>query len=352
MDKEVLKTTFKITFLLFSFIAFLIYLLYCYAFYDEYQKEIFLNKVNENDYSYIYKNMAGKDNLSEDMFNKIINLMIDYKELKDIYFLYYNNSGILSIDEFMKIYYYDSIKVNSTDITYSSNGKTSLFSRKAIYYKQITVINDNGYRTTLGVVRNVKFNVEDDSVLKIDNEEVSCIDGVCSLSSIFGGLHEISYISNGYEYYGLINVYKDEQEVNVTNLEHLVRIDIISDNDIMVDSNEVISELSVGKYSLDKCYLDSGCPTKKKSYILLNEDNTCEFYTYISLDQAGDLYRGTYSIDNGFLVMEFDGHTYQVFDYDTKESTDINADVDIVIQFKIEENNVLVNDSYKFKCSE
>lgn len=351
MDKEVFKTTFKITILLFSFIAFLIYLLYCYAFYDEYQKEIFLNKVNENNYSFIYKNMAGKDNLSEEKFNKTIKLMTDYRELKNIYYLYYRNSGIMSLEEFIKIYYYEDIKVSSSDVSYSSNGKTGLFSRKAIYYNQITLINDKGYLTTLGVIRNVKFNVEENSILRIDNEEVECNNGVCDVSKIFGGLHEISYISNGYEYYCLLNIYKDDQKIDVTNLEQLVRIDIISDNDIEVGDNTIINELSTGKYILDKCYLDSGCPTKNKSYLLLNEDNTCEYYTYISLDKAGDLYKGTYVIDNGFLVMKFNGHTYQVFDYDTKESTDITADVDMTIQYKIEENNNLVNGSYKFKLS-
>ena len=76
------------------------------------------------------------------------------------------------------------------------------------------------------------------------------------------------------------------------------------------------------------------------------------YNTYISLDKAGDLYNGTYEIKDGFLIMKFSGHTYQVFDYDTKESTDITADVDMVIQYKIEENNVIVNDSYKFKFYE
>lgn len=352
MDKEVLKTTFKITILLFSFIAFLIYLLYCYAFYDEYQKELFLSKVNENNYNYIYKNMAGKDKLTEDSFMKTINLMTDHRELKNIYYLYYRNSGIMSLEEFIKIYYYDTIKVNSSDISYSSNGKTGLFSRKAIYYNQITVVNNNGYRTTFGVVRNIKFNVESNSVLKIDNQEVKCNEEVCNLSKVFGGLHEISYISNGYEYYGLINIYKDNQEVNVTNLEHLVRMDIVSDNDISVGGNTIINELKVGKYTLDKCYLESGCPTKKKTYLLLKEDNSCEYYTYISLDKAGDLYYGTYEIKDGFLIMKFNEHTYQVFDYDTKESTDITAEVDMIIQYKIEEYNVIINDSYKFKFSE
>jgi hypothetical protein len=50
--------------------------------------------------------------------------------------------------------------------------------------------------------------------------------------------------------------------------------------------------------------------------------------------------------------MNFSGHTYQVFDYDTKQSTDINAVVDIELRYRIEDNNYLSNDSYRFKFSE
>lgn len=353
MDKN-LKTTLIITFLLFSFIIFLIYLLYCFAYYDKNQEEEYYNYVLNEEYDFIYENMADKDGISKDKFNKVLDIMYDKKNLKDIYYLYYRDSDAIELEDFINKYYYGDAKITSDDIIYSINGKTGLFKRRAIFYKSINLVNKKGHKSSLGVKRNVSFIVEDGSKLKIDNEEVECNQGVCSANKIFGGLHEINYVSNGYEYYGLINIVKDKQSIEITNIDTLVRIDLVSDNDILVSNTEDVEEydLKVGKYSLNKCYLSFGCPSNKKSYIQLNEDGSCQLYTYITLDQAGDLYNGTYTREGNFLVMKFDGHTYQVFDYDTKESTDISAEVDIEMRYKIEENYVLVSDSYKFKFSE
>ena len=352
MDKN-MKTTLLITFLLFSFIIFLIYLLYCFAYYDEHQEDIYYDYVINNKYDFIFDNLAGKDGLSKEKFNKVLDLINDKKNLKNIYYLYYRNTNAIELDEFISKYYFGDSMILNDDVIYSENGKTGLFSRKAIFYKSINLTNSFGEKTSLGVKRNIEFLVESNSKLKIDNVELKCVENICKSSKMFGGLHEISYISNGYEYYGLVNINKDKQSVEITNLDNLVRIDLISDNNILVGNNDV-SELDVlktGKYSLNKCYLSFGCPSNKKSYILLNDDGTCKLYTYITLDQAGDLYNGTYIREGNFLVMNFSGHTYQVFDYDTKESTDINADVDMVIRYRID-NNYLIGDSYRFKFSE
>ena len=110
--------------------------------------------------------------------------------------------------------------------------------------------------------------------------------------------------------------------------------------------------LKTGKFKLSSCFLDSGCPSKSKSYVTLYDDNSCEFYTYITLDQAGDRYIGTYAISGNFLVMHFDSHTYKMFDYDTKQSSDIVAKVDMDIRYKIESDYIISNDSYKFKYAE
>ncbi len=353
MDKN-LKTTLYITISLFSFIIFLVYLLYCFAYYDKNQEELYFAKIENKKYDYIFDNMSDKDGLSKDKYDKALNMIFDSKNLKNIYYLYYKDSDVFELEDFLNKYYYGDVDIKASDVTYSQNGKTGLFTRRAIFYKSIDLTNKKGHKTSIGVKRNVSFKIEAGSSLKIDNDLVGCKDGLCNVSKIFGGLHEISYVSNGYEYYGLVNIVKDKQSIDVTNIDNLVRMDIVSNNDILKDdySDVNIYDLKVGKYMLNKCYLSFGCPTKKKSYIQLNQDGTCKLYTYISLDQAGDLYNGTYTQEGNFLVMKFDGHTYQVFDYDTKQSTDITAEVDMEIRYKITENNELINDSYKFKFSE
>lgn len=353
MEKS-LKTTSIITGLLFSFILFLLYLLYCFAYYDKNQEDIYFNKIIDKQYDFIYTNMVDKDGLTKKEFTKVLDLMYDQKNLKDIYYLYYRNSDTIVLEEFINKFYYGDAVIEDDGVEYSVNSKTSLFKRRAIFYKSIDLVNKKGYKSSLGVKRNIIFNVEDNSSIKVDNKELECTNNVCNLAKVFGGVHEISYISNGYEYFGLINISKDKQVIEITNIDELVRIDLVSVNDILVGNNDVETEfdLKVGKYSLNKCYLEFGCPSTRSSYILLNEDGSCELYTYITLDQAGDIYNGTYTREGNFLVMKFSGHTYQVFDYDTKESTDINAEVDMEIRYKINSDNSLVNESYKFKFSE
>lgn len=347
MDKKNLITTIKITFVLFSFIIFLIYLLYCYAYYDKYQEQVYQDRVSIGDLEFFYNNLIDKDGLTKKDFDKTINFMLDNKNIKDIYYLYYRNSGIYSLEDFTNKYYYGDYSIAKDGVAFAYNGKTNLFRRRAIFFDSLDVVNKKGYKVSLGVKRKINFIVEDEARLKIDNQELTCNDNKCVLNKTYGGLHELIYFSNGYEYYGIVNITKDNQKIEITNLESLVRIDEVSDNNILVDNNNDIN-LRSGNYKLSKCYLDYGCPTSKKSYIKLNEDGTCEFYTYISLDKAGDLYIGHYKVEDGFLVMSFDSHTYQVFDYDTKESTDINAEVDIEMRYKIINNKTISNDSYKF----
>lgn len=350
IKNEHLKNTIYITFFLFSFIAFLIYLLYCYAYYDKSLEQAYYNEIANYNYDYFYDNLIDKDGLNKEDFDKTIELMTSLKELKNVYYLYYKNSDIYSLEEFLSIYYYGDYKINIDDVVFSSNGKTGLFKRKAIFYDEVYLNNDvsNG---TLGVLRSIQFNVEENSILKVDNNELSCDAGVCKIFKIFGGTHEILYTSNNYQYYGLVNISKDKQSIDITNLDSLVRIDLITDDSIIIDDN-VDTKLEIGEYKLSKCYLDNGCPTAKKSYLKLYSDGTCEFYTYINLDKAGDYYKGHYNTENNFLIMNFDNHIYEVFDYDTKESTNINGNIEIEMRYKIEEDSSLVNDSYKFVFSE
>ena len=50
-------------------------------------------------------------------------------------------------------------------------------------------------------------------------EKIECINSHCSIDKIYGGIYEIRYTSNGYEYYGLVNIYKDKQVIDITNIE-------------------------------------------------------------------------------------------------------------------------------------
>ena len=54
MKDKNLFITFSITFVLFSFIIFLMYLIYCYSYYDNRQIELYLDGYNSNSWDYVY----------------------------------------------------------------------------------------------------------------------------------------------------------------------------------------------------------------------------------------------------------------------------------------------------------
>jgi len=333
--------------LLFSFILFLVYVIYCYAYYDVNKEEEYAGKILEEEYDFIYEHMVV-DGLSKDEFRSSINLMYDKSKLKDIYYLYYGEGEYESIDEFLKTYYYGDRGVDRDDIEFIGDGKTSLFKRRKLYYKSIKVTNKNGLESSLGVKYNVNLKIEDGAVLKIDEDTLSCQDNSCVLDKVFGGIYEVSYESNGYSYYGLLNILDDNMVVEITNLDSLVK----------VSKNKTSDEISIresvltGVYALEECYLESGCPVKSKSYLKIMEDNKVIQYTYISLDNAGDYYEGTYEITGNFLVMNFDSHVYRMFDYDTKERTDIVGNGNITLQYQIIDEKTIYNEKYKFVWQE
>ena len=39
------------------------------------------------------------------------------------------------------------------------------------------------------------------------------------------GLHEVNYISNGFTYYGLVNVTSNVRDININSLDNLVNVD-------------------------------------------------------------------------------------------------------------------------------
>lgn len=306
---------------------------------------VYTDSFNEGNYDFVYNNINDSSKLEYGDFLKVINIMYDKNNLKNIYYSYYSDH--MSLDSFMSMYYYGNSQIKKDDISFIKEGETDLFHRSKFKYNKINAVNGNGYKSSLGVKENVSFEIENNSELVLDGNKLNCVNNICLVDYIFGGLHEIEYVSNGYDYYGIINVYDSEQLIYVAKESSLVKKNISSEEVF----NEVTDfDLKYGKYSLKDCYLSSGCPSKKSSYIDLRADGTVEFFTYITLDQAGDYYLGTYDIQGDFLTLYFDSHIYSVFDYDTKQSTDINADVDIVMNFKLEENNI-INDSYMFQYS-
>lgn len=352
MKNKNMMITLGITFFLFAFVSFLVYLIYCYAYYDEYQEETFANEFNRGSYDYVYDNFYENSKIDKEDYYNVIKLMYDKNTLKNIYYLYYKDSVFSNLDEFINEYYFGNHDVLVSDILFASKGKTGLFNRKEIFYGTIKVQSDNGLKSSLGLKEKIVLNIEDNTSIKIDEKELECVSNKCMIETIFGGLHQIKYISNGHIYYGLINITSSDTEIDVTNNKSLIKIDGLDvvDDELPVSNTEY--QLNTGKYKLDECFLSSSCPTKKKTYIKLNEDKTCTFYTYISLSKAGDTYVGTYEIVGNFLVMKFTEHTYSVFDYDTKQTTDIIGAVNMEIRYKIENDNVIRNDSYRFKYSE
>ena len=73
-SKKALFTTFSLTVLLFGFIIAMLYIIYCYAYYDGYQEQVFIDSVNDNKYSFIYKKLVGKGSLTYEEFNSSIDL--------------------------------------------------------------------------------------------------------------------------------------------------------------------------------------------------------------------------------------------------------------------------------------
>lgn len=344
--------TLGITFFLFSFIIFLVYLVYCYAYYDEYQMSIYADKFNTTNSKYIYDNMFNDSKLTYDDFNISYNLMYDKNNLKNIYYLYYKDSGLFNnLDEFFKTYYYGNNKVKREDIEYQSYGKTNLIRRKSIDYKYVTVSSIDGYNSTLGVLHKITFNVEQLSNLVLDKKNIECENGICVIDDLFGGLHTIQYKSNNINYYGIVNISKNDQVIEVTNLDSLVRVEKVEENNKNENVGTTNAALNIGMYRLSACYLDSSCPSAAKSYVNLYEDGTVDYYTYITLDIAGDTYHGTYEISGNFLILKFASHVYRVHDYDTKQYTDIEGRVDMEMRFKIEDRNTIRSDSYQFKYS-
>ena len=79
------------------------------------------------------------------------------------------------------------------------------------------------------------------------------------------------------------------------------------------------------------------------------DDYNVELNNYLPTEIANDYYRGTYKIENGFLILHFNNHTYNAYDYDTSTKTDIVTNVDMQIRYKIINDESLENDEYYYR---
>jgi len=304
-SKKALQTTFGITFVLFAFIIFLLYVIYCYAYYDEYNKQVFTDKVNDREYSFIYSKLVGKGNLTYEEFNSSLDLFTNKDSVLNIYDSYYKECDTFTEEEFLDTYYFKDLKVKSDDIVFGTNGKTNLVNRKAIFYDEIKISNKNN-NTSIGVFNKISFKIEDNAVLRINSKELECTNNTCVVDKMYGGIHELSYISNGYEYYGLVNINKDKLIVNVSNLDSLIKV------------REYKIELKYGKYSINKCNLDNidSCASMSKSYLILNEDNTFVLYLYHTSLNRGVITDGTYSVLEDKITLNSYKYGKEVYTFD------------------------------------
>ena len=225
MKDKNMSLTIGITAFLFIFIISLIYILYCYSYYDGYQKEKYLEEFNGRNYDYVYERLRNKDKLKIEDFNKVIDLMYNKNTLESIYNTYYRDSKIYNNStEFINEYFYGNRKISLDDIEYKQVGKSNLFKRSKFYYKKINVSNDFN-NSALGIIDNVYFSIDNNSTLIIDNKRLSCVDNRCLVEYMFMGLHEVNYISNGFTYYGLVNVTSNVRDININSLDNLVNVD-------------------------------------------------------------------------------------------------------------------------------
>ena len=344
MKKKHFLITFLVSIALFSLVIFLIYVIYCFAFYDNNQEKKYLESFNNGKYDFVYDHLENADKINKDLYNYNVNITFNKNKLNEIYELYYKN---VDHDEFICNYYFNNITDN---VDYYSVGKTNLLKRKNLYYRSVEVINGKGVKTSFGVKKNLTLKVDEDSNLSVDDKECAIDKDTCTYQYIMGGNHTILYTVGQVTYYGILNVTSDNMNINVENVESLIKIGEVKEVQKPKKTSNI--KLKSGKYKETKCYMAFDCANKKKSFLILNDDGTANLYLWFNLAQAGDSYFGTYEIVNNYLIMKFNGHTYKEFDYDTKVTTTIDIDVYSEFRYKIENDHTINNEEYRFVLSE
>lgn len=235
MEKKSIFITTVVTIFLFSFVLFLIYVIYCFSFYDKNQEDVYLSNYNMGKYDFFYDKMVYNKYITKEDFNYSVNLMFKKNKLNEIYNTYYSN---LNNAEFINTYFFRR-NVSLDDIRFLSQGKTSLFKRKKLLYKSITIRSVNGLESSFGVKKDISFVVDDNTKLSIDEKGCEVKDNICSYSYIMGGLHTVLYEIGDVTYFGLVNVVKDESKIDINGLDSLIKVnnvlDVVDDIDVSLD---------------------------------------------------------------------------------------------------------------------
>ena len=345
MKKKRLLITLFVSLFLFCFVFFLIYVVYCFAFYDKNQVTKYVDEFNHGYYDFVYNSLADNDKVGKEDFNKSINLMFNESKLGEIHDTYYPDiDKDLFIDNFLF-----NTKVETGDITFVEDGKTGLFTRKSIKYGSINLSTKGGIRTSFVVRKNIKLTGEANSKIFVDDKECDLNNNSCYLVYVLGGMHTIRYETSKVTYFGLFNVTNDNMEIDVTTIDSLVKTSEVKG--VTKKQVEKIT-LKPGKYLIKECYLPFDCAKKAKSFLILEADGSANLYMWYNLAQAGDSYFGTYVIENNYLILKFNNHTYKEFDYDTKVTTTIDIDVYSEFRYKVINNKKIKNEEYTFVWSE
>ena len=236
MEKKSFLITSVVTVSLFLFVSFLLYVIYCFSFYDRNQENEFLVNFNTESFDFVYDNMYGTEHLTKEEYNYGVNLMFRKNLLNEIYNLYYSD---MDKQEFLDNYYFLS-NVKLKDIKFIKDGKTNLFNRRNILYYSIKITSNNGNETYFVVRNGIKLLVKDDSNLIVDDRVCNIKNNVCSISYVLGGLHTIKYEVEGIKYFGLLLINEDNISVDVSTIDSLVKIVTPEDtlNDIDINLSE------------------------------------------------------------------------------------------------------------------
>lgn len=222
MRNKSLTMTITISILLFTFLIFLIYLIYCYTFYDKNKEKDYIARFNNAEYQFVYNHLANNQ-LSYDDFLIPINIMYNKSNLTKIYNTYYSQSHI-ELNDFLDTYYYGNRLISHNNVTFVTVGKTNLIKRAELKYQQIEVFNKLGKTSTIGLLNNITIEINDNSLVELDGHPLKCIDNKCPITAIYGGLHELKYQNNNITYFCLVNINKNNGQIDVNLLDNLVNI--------------------------------------------------------------------------------------------------------------------------------
>ncbi len=235
MEKKSILITSVVTVSLFVFVAFLLYVIYCFSFYDSNKENEFLVNFNTEAYDFVYDNLYGSDHITKEEYNYSVNLMFKKNMLNEIYDLYYSD---LDKEEFLDSYYFGN-NVKPKDIKFIKEGKTNLFRRRSILYYSIKITSNSGVKTDFGIRNDIQLLLSDDSHLIVDDRECDIKENVCLIPYVLGGLHTLKYEVGGIKYFGLLLINEDNMKVDVSTLGTLVRIntpeETLDDIDINFD---------------------------------------------------------------------------------------------------------------------